>query len=237
MGVIANEHMELSVNSETNVIDCSETVVDSLETNVDSTETNVDSTDTTEPTFTISNVQFQESDKQLDITDVTADSDDEEFSAEQLKEIAELKAKFAQIEEENEKEETEQERLRMIDVQNTFDIFKVWMAMNLKTDNIYKLLSTQLDAHFRSNMFEYLVHFFSEEEIITDECLFYFKVIVADLIRTNKKFKHDSKDIVIDLDAKTCNLSLVKEKYMFKCLINDEQLCYFKENGNDFYVS
>ena len=127
------------------------------------------------------------------------------------------------------------------EVTNTFDIFKVWMSLNLRSDHIYNLFQTQFDAVFRSNLFEYVFQNFNDDDLLNDDCMFYLKVLVIDLIRNSKKCKHNMVDITCDFETKTSNLSLVREKYMFKCFVDidglSDQVCYLKENGNEYYVS
>ena len=90
---------------------------------------------------------------------------------------------------------------------------------------------------FRTNLFEYFLEFFEIDDVITDELLFYFKMLVSDLVKNNKRYKHNYADIIFDLTNKVTNLRLVRSKYVFKCFIVDEEMCYFKENGTEYYLS
>ena len=138
-------------------------------------------------------------------------ADSEELRLEKERELSVLKEKFAKIEEARLREE-EQNALMIQEVTNTFDIFKAWMVLNLRSDRIYNLFQTQFDAVFRSNLFEYVFQNFNDDDLLNDDCMFYLKVLVIDLVRNSKKYKHNMVDITCDFETKTSNLSLVREK-------------------------
>ncbi|AYV85113.1 MAG: hypothetical protein Satyrvirus4_10 [Satyrvirus sp.] len=151
----------------------------------------------------------------------------------ELRELQDLLDKKKLIEEnieENKEQSTE-------DLNNNLNIFTTWMKKNYADKYLYKSFVDNFHAEYRSQLFENVYDFFKNESFVTDEILFYWKLIIICLIKNHKKFKLCLDDLVLDMDSKETNLRLVKDKHIFKCFIDKEQICFFKENSNDYYVS
>lgn len=183
------------------------------------------------------------------------ESNDEDY---ELKKLLEQKK---QIEENQANIEKEEERLRkeseqhIEDTYNNLNIFVLWIKDNLTNkdnlantndltnkDNLtnkvlYKSFTKSFSTEYRTHLFENICEFFKNETFVTNEILFYWKYIVIHLLQHSKKYKSRSKKLTFDISNFETNLRLVKEKYIFKCFIGDRFICYFKENGNDYYVS
>lgn len=160
-----------------------------------------------------------------------------EITADDENILAELLVKHKQIEEACQKEiESEAERY-LEDATNNICIFKTWMEQNLTTPNTYKAFSENFDQEYRSSLFGNICEFFNDNELLSDDMLFYFKVLIVSILKSHKKFKSYLSDLTCDIKTKSTNLRLIKAKQTFKIFIGDEFLCYFKENGNDYYVS
>ncbi|AUV58528.1 hypothetical protein [Bandra megavirus] len=132
-------------------------------------------------------------------------------------------------------EEKSQEDLSSI--KNSITSFLSWIKLNTDNDNTYKNFSNVFSSDYRISLYENVIKYFDDESIITDEFLTYWKFLVTDLMKNSRKYKSYTKDITINFEEYDCNLRLVKQKYIFKCYIDEESICYFKENGNDYYVS
>ncbi|QGR54031.1 hypothetical protein [Moumouvirus maliensis] len=115
--------------------------------------------------------------------------------------------------------------------------FITWMKENKDNENLYKTFSNIYSCEYRTQLYENIIKYFNDEQVITDEFLVYWKLLVIDLIKNNRRHKHYIKNITIDLDNHTSNLRLDKEKGVFKCFLDGNYICFFKENGNDYYVS
>uniref|UniRef100_A0A6G6ABJ4 Uncharacterized protein n=1 Tax=Borely moumouvirus TaxID=2712067 RepID=A0A6G6ABJ4_9VIRU len=115
--------------------------------------------------------------------------------------------------------------------------FITWMKENKDNENLYKTFSNIYSCEYKTQLYENIIKYFNDEQVITDEFLIYWKLLVIDLIKNNKRHKHNIKNITIDLDNHTSNLRLDKEKGVFKCFLDGNYICLFKENGNDYYVS
>ena len=176
-------------------------------------------------------------------------SSDDESSEQQLKELLFYK-KSIELQEENERVEKEllikQQEQHKEDCKNNINIFSNWMEdkinMNLMSDkmdknNLYTLFKQQFDVKYRTDLFENICEYFNDLSFVTDDILFYWKYIAICLLKSSKKYKYYLGDLVFETYIKETNFRLVKEKYIFRCFIGDESLCYFKENGNDYYVS
>nr|WBF70686.1 hypothetical protein [Megavirus caiporensis] len=122
-------------------------------------------------------------------------------------------------------------------VKNSIASFLSWIKSNTDNDDVYKNFSNIFSSDYRISLYENVIKYFDDESIITDEFLVYWKFLVVDLMKNSRKYKSYTRDITINFEEYECNLRLVKQKYMFKCYIDEESICYFKENGNDYYVS
>ena len=125
----------------------------------------------------------------------------------------------------------------MEDAKNNFSIFETWINNNLQNQNLYHDMCTQFDVRYRMDLFEDMSEHFLDDSMISSELVFYWKILIVSLLRINKKYRSYLNNLLVDTDNLKCNLALVKEKSIFRCFLNEEHLCYFKENGNDYYVS
>jgi len=161
----------------------------------------------------------------------------QEVTAEDENILAELLEKHKQIEEACQKELEDETAAYLQDAENNLNIFKTWMEPNLTIPNAYKLFLENFDPEYRSSLFENISEYFNDSELVTDEVLFDFKVLIISILRNHKKFKSYLTDLKLDTNDNSTNLRLIKAKQTFKIFVGDEFLCYFKENGNDYYVS
>lgn len=134
-------------------------------------------------------------------------------------------------------EDNAEEEARIADAINLFEVFNSWYEMNKKVENLIEKFNKDLTQDFRMNLYEFLYDYMEDEKIVTDVTIFNMKMIIYYLIKTHKKFSEDSKEITFDTDNKTTNLYLTRQKHIFKCYVGDSELCYFKENGNFYYVN
>ena len=109
--------------------------------------------------------------------------------------------------------------------------------IKINASSVYQMFEKDFNDEYRNKLFDTFCDHFSNEEIVTDDILFYWKFIVICLLQTNRKFRFRLEEIECNLHDRTTNLRMVKEKYMFRCFIAEDHLCYFKENGNCYYVS
>jgi len=160
-----------------------------------------------------------------------------EPSVEDEKILSELLEKHKLIEEACQKEIADETAQHLADATNNFGIFKTWMEQNMSTQDLYKVFLVTFDQEYRSSLFDNICEFFSDSELVSDDFLFYFKMLIISILRNHKKFKSYLSSLTINTENQTTNLRLIKAKQTFKIFIEDEFLCYFKENGNDYYVS
>jgi hypothetical protein len=104
--------------------------------------------------------------------------------------------------------------------------------------NLYKLFTDSFSEKIRMDFFTTLYYFFNDENIVTDEILFGWKMFTVYLMLRNKRYTETIlENANFNIDEKTCSLRFVADKHMFKCFLNNDQVCYFKENSVDIYVS
>lgn len=123
------------------------------------------------------------------------------------------------------------------EVRNNLGIFSSWMNGCSERKNLYKDFCNDFSLDYRTKLFENICEFFKDENFITDDILFYWKYMTICILKINKKYNSRLKKLVFNFENKETNFKMVKEKYIFKCFINNKQLCFFKENGSDYYVS
>ncbi len=158
--------------------------------------------------------------------------------------IESLLEKKRRIEQE-EKELQEEIDNHLQNVRNNLQIFIVWAKNTHSREDFYKKFVEEFDDNYRSQLFENVCEFFNDDTFVSDECVFYWKSIVVNLLTTNKKYsqklvelkENSGKELKTDLKLMTTNLRLVKQKYIFKCFVEDEPVCFFKENGVNYYLS
>lgn len=120
---------------------------------------------------------------------------------------------------------------------NNLNIFVTWFKSNSYNNNLYNDFTKNFSTNYRIELFENINEFFMEENLITDDVIYYWKNLVIALLYNSKKYKSYLKNLEFDEKNKSVNLRLVPKKLIFECFIGDEHLCYFKENGFDYYVS
>lgn len=177
-----------------------------------------------------------------------ADNDTNVDSEKQLNELLEQKKRLEELERQ-EKEEQEKIKREFIEhmenVKNNINIFLVWSAKHYAENDYYKNFSTNFSNEYRMELFENVCEFFKDDTLITDDVLWYWKVLIVNVIKSNKKYKYyiDNKnkyfeeEFVFDINNRVTNLNIVKEKHIFRCFVGEEPICYFKENGNEYYAS
>lgn len=158
-------------------------------------------------------------------------------------ELAQLLMQKQHLQEVVKEQEEDQERIKLEimqhieDVQNNLNIFTTWAKDNVAKPNLYVLFYNNFGVEYRISLFENICEFFKDDSFVTDEILFYWKCIVVSLLQTSKKHKSSLDDLEFDINALQTNLRMVREKYIYRCFIGEEPICYFKENGTDYYVS
>ena len=183
------------------------------------------------------NVETADCEKNVVTADCEKNVETDKTNSDDEKELAELLEKHKQIDRAN-NEQLEKELQQLVEnAKNNLNIFSTWMSENIKNKNIYEDFRNQFDAEYRSDLFENMCEYFMDSTMVSEDLVFYWKYLIIALLKTSKKYKSYSSELVVDENDKKTNLALVKEKYIFRCFINGEHLCYFKENGNDYYVS
>lgn len=175
---------------------------------------------------------------------------EEENSSEELQKMLEQKRQLEiqQVQEKRSEEEDAEEAAEKAMLQkkmeehienttNNFNIFLTWIKQNLDDRNLYKSFSDNFTSEYKNELYEGICEFFNDEWMVTDDILFYWKFMVVTLMRSSRKYKSYIDDLIFDLKTRDTNVVLVKEKHIFRCFVADEPICYFKENGNDYYVS
>jgi hypothetical protein len=128
---------------------------------------------------------------------------------------------------------------RLSEIQNNLSIFQTWMAENKQTPNLYKRFCHTFDLQYRCDLYQNIDEYFTNQDVVTDDVLFDWKTLIYDIISINRKYKLclDEYGARLDFDTKETNLKVTPKKHIFQCYIDDIPLCYFKENGNDYYIS
>lgn len=126
---------------------------------------------------------------------------------------------------------------------NSFDldVFVSWMSENCTQDNLSTKFETELPNKYRMALFNYVNRNFNNESAVNNTTLFYWKVLVYSFMKNSAKYGQYAEFIDIDYVNKTCGLTLVKMKHIFKCFVLVDNIldhvCWFKENDNIYYVS
>lgn len=183
------------------------------------------------------NTETIETGENIDILDQPESPVDAEAEQRELEELARLNREI------KEEEEAEEEELRrayeqhLTNVKDNFSTFINWITDAKIDSNLYKNYSEYFDDQFRSDLFVNICEFFKDENYVTDDVLFYWKCLTISLMRNSRKYKSSLDELIFDLEEKSTNLRLVPQKCLFRCFIEDEPICYLKENGNSYYVS
>ena len=127
------------------------------------------------------------------------------------------------------------------EVNNNINIFGTWMKQKYRSSNIYNKFVLMFDNKYRSDLFKNIYDHLENDTLITNDILFYWKLIIIDLIKCDKKYSYFMKYLQIDYQKKESNLYLSKNKYVFRCSLyfngNYELICQFKDNSNDYYIN
>lgn len=175
--------------------------------------------------------------KEIDVQDYYIDEKKEDETAELEKILKKTQELCEQIKKGDDEKFNIELKQHVEDVQNNLGIFSAWIKGRKSFDNLYKDFGRDFSCDYRSQLFENIYEFFNDSSFVTNEILFQWKHIVVSLIKSHKKYKYCLDNLFFDKDTQDTNFKLVKEKYIFKCFLGEEQICYFKENGNDYYVS
>lgn len=136
------------------------------------------------------------------------------------------------------KKKLEQEITQKLeDAKNNFNIFRIWAQNNLSAANLYSIFCENFDVKYRMDLYQNVNEYFMDDVVVDTEFLFYWKFLILSILKNHKRYRSYLSGLEIDVDNKTCNLALVRDRAVFRCFLNEEPLCYFKENGNDYYVS
>lgn len=173
---------------------------------------------------------------QLDISDSDTD-DDDEAAADILKDLIATKQQLDNSEADKQKEIDNIVKQQTAEVKNNLGIFETWMQNSYTDPVLYTKFHSAFSDEYRTKLFDNICEFFRNEEFITDEILFYIKCVIVCLLNTNRRFKSRISELKFDTTNRTTNLRLVREKYTIRCFIEDEHLCWFKDNGDSYYVS
>ena len=122
-------------------------------------------------------------------------------------------------------------------IYHNFQIFSTWAKNNYQFDNMYQKFIDMFDIKYRMELFENMNTHFNDTDLITDELIFYWKCLIITFIKNYKKYSNQLLKLVINYREKTTNFRLVHHKYLFKCFIEENLICCFKENGSDYYCS
>ncbi|AKI80055.1 hypothetical protein [Niemeyer virus] len=126
---------------------------------------------------------------------------------------------------------------RLENAKKDIETFKNWFKDKTDDSNVYNVFESTFGPEFRSQLYEYINEFFNNNDIVTDQLLAYWKILIRNIMRLNRKYQVIASKINVDENTHDSNLKLFKEKSMFRCFMDEEPICYFKENGNNYYVS
>lgn len=118
---------------------------------------------------------------------------------------------------------------------NIFLQFMQFMQTYHQEKTLIKNFYDNFDSAYRSKLYDNICAYFEDDDIVTDEIIFYWKLLVVNLINQSKH-AHLAKKIEVDFSNKVINLKLVKKKCLFECYLEGEHVGYFKDNGNNYYV-
>lgn len=122
------------------------------------------------------------------------------------------------------------------DAKSYFDAFVAWMSTADKVD-LYKNFVKRFDENYRAQLYKYISKFFKMTTIVTDDIIYYWKLLIIDLVNSSKRYKHYADEITIDAVTKTTPLTILCTKEVFACYQNDVLIFYFKESNGDYYLS
>ena len=174
--------------------------------------------------------QISNQDYYMEVKEVNKEKDDKNDVDDDLKKLLEQNV---QIKKSLKKELDEY----LEDVRINLNIFATWCRSSLNDATFYNTFRDNFDEKFRSQLFLNIFDFFYKDELVTTDILFYWKFMVINLLHNSKKYRSSLDELKLDKTNHNTNLRFVKERNVFKCFINDEPICYFKENGSDYYVS
>ena len=99
--------------------------------------------------------------------------------------------------------ESEEERAHKEDAINNLHIFRTWMAPNYKLNTLYKAFVDSFDVTYRCDLYEDICEFFNDDQMVTTNILFYWKVMIINLLKLHKKYARELATLQLDLANKT----------------------------------
>ncbi len=134
----------------------------------------------------------------------------------------------------------------MQEYKSDIDIFLVWSENNYMKQNYFNLFEKNFSTEYRINLYEIIHDHFDDEKLISDTLLWYFKLLIINALQQKKKYDYLFKDgdkneeeesLSIDYENNQTNMKIVVDKHAFKCFVDNSLVCYFKENGVNYYAS
>jgi hypothetical protein len=124
----------------------------------------------------------------------------------------------------------------------TINEFKTWIEpivneMGSDLYPIYPNFVKNFPADFRSRLFDQIYTYFLDDTIITDEIVYYFKLLVISVIEYTAKYRELFQIIRFNQDSMTSNLKLIPKKGIFLCTVDNIHHANFKDNGNIYYIT
>ncbi len=167
-------------------------------------------------------------------------------------ELEEMLEQYRKIQETINNTETESDDITTEEICLNFNIFTTWMSQSIKSEmkNLYEEFAKTFDAKYRTDLYEMIADNFCSD-IVSDKLKFYWSMLIINLLENSKTYKYrvNFSTVVVnetdgelpvltyDIEKLETNLKIKVVKHVFVCMLKNERLCYFKENGNDYYVS
>lgn len=133
-------------------------------------------------------------------------------------------------------QDEEKKKQKNIDINDNINIFLNWIKKFIDNENMGEVFTEIFPKKYRMKLFKNMLDF-SGSEVIGEEHVFYWKMLIFYYLKHNKKYQEYIKYVKYSLEKKETNIKIEKFKRIFKCYINSEFICYFKENGNEYYTS
>ncbi len=114
------------------------------------------------------------------------------------------------------------------------DDFTTWIIDHVQESNLYEKFVQDYDSAQRDELYNLFYRHFN---CLSSEVLFYWKYFIGVFIKNSRKYNMHYQSIVYNFDSHIVNFYLTCNKGVFKCYIDQDHICYFKQNGTDYYVS
>lgn len=115
------------------------------------------------------------------------------------------------------------------------NIFQKWITgtdPSIAYENFIKF-----SDEYQIDLYDALNAYYNNVDIVTDDMMYFFKIVIYEYIKNSPKTSEFSSSITFSHDDKKTNLGLIKTKCIFQCTVGSTVLCYFKHNGNIFYIN